>query len=72
MVKNIGRLDQVLRAGISIGLIYIAFTDDSPINDTLSGYIIGGIGIVSLFVSIIRYCPLYALADISTCPKKDK
>jgi len=72
MAKNVGRLDQILRAGIAIGLIYIGFIDNDIIKDSFSANIIGTIGLINLFVALSRRCPLYALADINTCPQKKK
>ena len=70
MKTNVGRLDQILRAGISLILVYIGFIDKTFINDPLSSNIIGIIGILNLIVAIVRYCPLYVVAGINTCPAK--
>ncbi len=73
MKKNVGRFDQVLRMAVSLFLIYIGFFDGNHIiTDSLSSTIIGVIGVANLFVSLIRYCPLYVLAGVSTCPKHKK
>ncbi|VAW60121.1 hypothetical protein MNBD_GAMMA08-1924 [hydrothermal vent metagenome] len=66
MKKNIGRIDQILRTGISIGLIYISLIDKAFIRDDFSSYIIGALGIISLVIALIQYCPLYAFANINT------
>lgn len=71
MKKNIGRFDQVLRIGISVGLIYLGFFDFTRIvTDPLSGYVLGFFGVASLFVAIIRFCPLYYLTGINTCQRQ--
>jgi len=70
MKINVGRLDQILRMGISLFLIYIGFIDENFIYDSLSSYTIGVLGALSLIVSIIRFCPLYTLAGINTCQIK--
>ncbi len=73
MKKNMGRLDQFLRLGISLILIYAGFIDQEMISDPLTSWIVGGIGIASLFFALTRFCPLYALAGINTCShEKDK
>ncbi|MCW8853418.1 MAG: DUF2892 domain-containing protein [Gammaproteobacteria bacterium] len=64
--KNIGRLDQIIRTGISLLLIYVGFIDTSILNDTLSSMILGIIGCMSLFVAIVRICPLYSACGINT------
>ena len=71
MKRNIGRLDQILRIGISLVLIYIGFVDKELITDSLSSNIIGVIGVLSLIVALARFCPLYVITGISTCNRKD-
>jgi len=68
MKINVGRLDQILRIGISLTLIYIGFVDQEFIPDSLSSNIIGIIGILNLIVAIVRFCPLYVVTGINTCP----
>jgi len=70
MKKNIGRLDQLLRMGISLVLIFIGFIDETLISDSLSSNIIGGIGVLFFGVALVRSCPLYTLTGINTCPTK--
>ncbi len=72
MKINVGRLDQILRLGISFLLIYIGFIDEVFIDDTLSSYIIGGFGVVNLIVAILRTCPVYSLASINTNQAENK
>jgi hypothetical protein len=69
MTKNVGPLDQILRIGISFGLIYMGFINEELIRDLLSSYIIGTIGALNLIVAITQICPLYTLIGISTCQK---
>ncbi len=71
MIVNIGRFDQILRIGISLGLVYVGLIDKDFIQDPLSSYIIGAIGIVSTVIALIRFCPLYVIAHINTCPHKN-
>jgi hypothetical protein len=70
MTRNIGRLDQILRIGISLGLVYAGFIDKQLIHDDLSSYIIGIIGALNLVVALIRYCPLYVVTGINTCAEE--
>jgi len=72
MEKNIGRIDQILRTGISMGLIYIGIIDKAFIKDDFSSYIIGALGIINLLIALIRFCPLYAFAGINTCTNESK
>ena len=72
MAKNVGRLDQLLRVGISLGLIYVGFINDQIIADVLSSYVIGSIGILNIIVAFAGFCPLYVVAGIDTCAKGNK
>ena len=72
MKINVGRLDQVLRVGISLILIYVGFIDSSLIEDSLSSNIIGTIGVLNLIVALSRFCPLYVIAGINTCQTDKK
>ena len=72
MTKNIGRFDQILRIGLSLGLIYVGFVDEQLIHDSFSSNIIGTIGILNLIVAFIRFCPLYVFTGINTCHQEDK
>ncbi len=67
-----GRIDQVLRLGISIVLIYVGFVDQELINDHLTSMIAGIIGIVNLLSALIGICPLYSITGINTCHKEGK
>lgn len=72
MKRNVGRLDQILRVGISLVLIYIGFIDKEFITDPLSSSIIGIVGVLSLVVALLRFCPLYVVTGISTCNRKNQ
>ncbi|HFD81568.1 MAG TPA: DUF2892 domain-containing protein [Gammaproteobacteria bacterium] len=65
--RNIGRLDQALRIGISAVLIYISLIDTSIIEDPMSSGILAFVGIGNLLVALVRICPLYTVAGINTC-----
>lgn len=60
MQKNEGTLDRVIRVGVGLALIGLAFA-----------HVIGPwgyIGIVPLLTGGIGTCPLYSLLHIGTCP----
>lgn len=65
--RNIGRIDQVLRIGISLGLLYISLINQDIITDSFSASAIAAIAVGNLVVALIRYCPLYGVTGISTC-----
>ena len=72
MIRNVGRLDQLLRVGISLGLIYVGFVNEKIIVDELSSYVIGIIGVLNLVVALVGFCPLYVVAGINACAKGNK
>lgn len=66
MKTNVGGIDRVLRVLLGAALIAL----------TLFGIIgpWGWIGVVPIATGLIRFCPLYPLLGINTCPlsKKDQ
>ena len=61
---NIGGLDKGIRIGVGALLIVLA----------LLGVIgwWGWLGITPLATAFVRFCPLYALFGINTCPLKSR
>ncbi|WP_373020872.1 DUF2892 domain-containing protein [Thiomicrorhabdus sp.] len=57
---NVGRLDQIIR--IVVGLVLVIAT----ITDLIGVW--GYIGIIPLLTGLLRWCPLYSLLGIQTCP----
>lgn len=57
---NVGRLDQVLR--IIVGAIFITLAYTGLIGSW------GYIGVVPLLTGLLRWCPLYTLLGVQTCP----
>lgn len=62
MVANIGGIDRVLRAVLGIVLIALVFVGPQ----TAWGWI----GLVPLATAAIRFCPLYTLLGLNTCPRQ--
>jgi hypothetical protein len=57
---NVGQLDRIIR--IVVGVVLIALAATGSIG--LWGYI----GIIPLLTGLLRWCPLYSLLGIQTCP----
>jgi len=57
MKKNIGSIDKILRLIVGAALLAYGF---------ISGSLLGLIGIVPIFTSLINICPLYSILGIST------
>ncbi|MDH3883438.1 MAG: DUF2892 domain-containing protein [Desulfobacterales bacterium] len=64
--RNLSRLDQVLRIGVGLVLVYIGFIDTSLIGDTYLAIAAGVFGTINVVVGTGGYCPLYRVAGIST------
>ncbi|RYF40846.1 MAG: DUF2892 domain-containing protein [Comamonadaceae bacterium] len=60
MQMNVGTLDRALRVGAGLLLIGLA----------LAGVIgpWGYVGVVPLATGLFRFCPLYSLIGVQTCP----
>lgn len=63
---NVGRLDQILRIGIGLAMIWVGFIDDALIGDRLIAMLIGIFGVLNLLAAVIRICPVYTVAGINT------
>lgn len=62
MKANVGSVDRILR--IVVGIILIALTLMGTIG------VWGWIGIVPLATGLFKFCPLYSMLGMSTCPMK--
>lgn len=62
MVANVGNIDRVLRIVLGIGLLSMLVFVDGPAKFW------GLIGIVPLATAAMRFCPLYTILGIRTCP----
>ena len=67
--RNFGKLDQILRIGIGLILIYFGFFSGGVISDKLLAALVGVFGIVNVVVGLIGTCPVYFLACVCTCPE---
>jgi hypothetical protein len=61
MKANVGGIDRILR--IVLGAALIAWAA------VLGGPAWAWIGVVPLATGLIKFCPLYPLLGLSTCPK---
>lgn len=64
MKINLGSTDRILR--ILAGLVLIALAATGTIG------VWGWIGIVLLLTGIFKFCPIYAMFGMSTCPMDKK
>lgn len=64
MNPNIGTADRILR--IVAGLVLIALAATGTIG------VWGWIGVVPLATGLFRFCPMYRLLGLNTCPMKSR
>ena len=62
MKFNVGGIDRILRIVVGAVLIALAATH------TVGWW--GWLGVIPLLTGLIRFCPLYTLLGINTCPVK--
>ena len=62
MKFNVGGIDRILR--IVVGIVLIALTLMGTIG------VWGWIGVVPLVTGLFKFCPLYSVIGMNTCPLK--
>lgn len=62
MKLNVSGIDRIAR--IAVGLLLLALTLTGTIG------VWGWIGVVPLLTGVFRFCPVYPLLGVSTCPMK--
>ena len=62
MKANVGGVDRIARIVVGLALIALAATG------TVGVW--GWIGVAPLLTGLVRWCPLYPLLGISSCPQK--
>ena len=66
MKINVGNTDRILRIVVGIVILALVFVLEG------NARWFGLIGIVPLATGLFRFCPLYALLGLNTCPVKTK
>ena len=64
MKLNVGGIDRIRRIVVGIALIGLAATG------TVGWW--GWLGVVPLATGLFRFCPMYRLLGMSTCPVQNK
>lgn len=64
MKANVGNVDRAIRILLGLALLSLLFILEG------NARFIGLVGIVPLLTATIRFCPLYAILGINTCPAK--
>ena len=64
MAANVGGIDRTLRIVVGIALLALFFVLEG------NARYWGLVGLVPLFTGLFRFCPVYPLLGINTCPMK--
>lgn len=67
MKKNMGNADRIIRLILAAVFAYLYF--GNVVTGTL-GLVLVILGGVFVLTSLVRFCPLYKLVGINTCPVK--
>jgi hypothetical protein len=60
---NVGAIDRMLRIALGLALLFLALEIGFPV----TGYNhLGWLGLVPLLTGLVGFCPVYAIAEIST------
>jgi Protein of unknown function (DUF2892) len=68
MKKNVGTADRIIRILLAALFAYLYYS--GTVTGTV-GIILLVLGAVFVVTSFIGFCPLYAIAGLSTCPRKE-
>jgi hypothetical protein len=69
MKKNMSSADSIIRIVIAAILVTLFF---AKVVTGILGIILLVVAGVFVLTSLVRFCPLYSLVGISTCPVKEK
>lgn len=70
MHANVGSLDRIIRIVLGIVLIALPFLGNLPLFDAgLARIVAIVVGIVLLATAAMRFCPLYRILGMRTCPR---
>ncbi|HAY49331.1 MULTISPECIES: DUF2892 domain-containing protein [Thalassospira] len=71
-MANVGMIDRVLRACVGAFLIALPLIMATPEQGMVAygtfGWVMVAAGIVMLLTAAFRFCPLYLLLGVRTCP----
>lgn len=72
MKRNLHIIDIIVRIIIGLVLIYVGFIDTSYITNSTVRILLGVFGAVNIVAALMRSCPIYHLAGISTYRKESE
>jgi hypothetical protein len=69
--RNLHSIDIVVRTLLGIALVYIGFIDTTLITNNVLRLLIGAFGAINIVAAVMRHCPVYGMAGISSYRNKD-
>ena len=69
--RNMGPVDQVIRAVVGVSLIYLGPVSKMLTSDFMSGMLLALVGALALISAATGYCPLYHVSGFCTSTPKD-
>ena len=70
--RNLHTIDMIVRLVIGVALVYVGFIDTSYIANSTVRIVLGIFGAVNIVAGLVKSCPVYALAGISTYREKSE
>lgn len=67
MTINVGTVDRIARAILGVVLLYLAFASGS-LDASVWKWIAAAAGVIMLGTSAMKFCPLYRVFGMRTCP----
>ncbi|WP_417829848.1 DUF2892 domain-containing protein [Thalassospira sp.] len=71
-MANVGTLDRLVRAIAGIVLLALPFVSGTPEDGGMGygvyGWVMIAVGVVMLVTATLRFCPLYRVFGLRTCP----
>ncbi|HEC18923.1 MAG TPA: DUF2892 domain-containing protein [Gammaproteobacteria bacterium] len=64
--RNLHSIDILVRTIIGATLVYLSFIDTGLFANDLVRWLLGLFGAINLVAAVMRSCPIYAMAGIST------
>jgi Protein of unknown function (DUF2892) len=70
MMTNVGVIDRALRLAIAFALLGWSGGHFGPTPPWLLGWAVTVLGAYPLITGLLRWCPIFAFAEISTCAEE--
>jgi hypothetical protein len=71
MITNVGVIDRALRLAVAFGLLgWVYGYFGPPLLPWLLDWGVWMLGVYPLTTGLLRWCPIFALAEISTCAEE--